>query len=174
MLIRRQLSKLPAGDPILRAQHVIIDLLERGQRDLAWYSATLQHPFPMLCDLKTLARWACACIAQQDVEAHAPADLASRIAELRGVTDWPYGPYWSGSRRDLTMDEPALGMVIAVKVVTAPCLPAARSLLHDLMRTATQVAGFRDGVPVPVGLSSAMRALCDSAYAPIRADRKLL
>lgn len=164
---------LPAGDPRLRTQNVIIDLLDGGQRDPAWYSATSQPTLVVLRDLRMLARWASACVAQRDVEAHLPADLAARIAGFRTVTDWPNGAYWSSARADPTVDESVVGIVMAVKIMTAKSLPAARTLLRDLMRTATPVGGFPDATPAPVGLSPELRAVCDSAYQPIRAIRKI-
>lgn len=65
-------------------------------------------------------------------------------------------------------------MVIAVKIITAKNFSAARALLRDLMRTAIPVGSFPDATPQREGRSPMMRAVCNSAYEPIRADRKLV
>jgi hypothetical protein len=165
---------LPASDPILQAQNIIIDLLDGDARALAAYSGAPQHNFVVLRDLKMLARWSAGCVAQRHVETHLPADLAARFAAFRTATDWPHGSYWSGYRADPTVDETTLGTVIAVKLITAKGLPAASEFLRGLMQTATPVAGLRDAIPIAAGLSPEIRALCDSAYEPVRANRQIL
>ncbi|TMS50913.1 TniQ family protein [Mycobacterium sp. DBP42] len=167
-------ATLPAHNVILRTQHTINDFLSGQDQVLAAFGEAPQHAFAVLRDLKMLARWSSACVAQQYVEACLPADFAERIAAFRAATRWPDGQYWSGCRADLTVDETALGAVIAVKLATAKSFSVASKLLREFIRTATPVARFPDAVPRPAGLGPGLRALRDCAYAPVRAERRIL
>ncbi len=119
-----------------------------------------------------LTRWSGACVDLRAIDAQLPADLTARIAELRNVTDWPYGPYWSCA--DFTVDESAFGAILGLKIITAQHVSTAREYLHVLMRTATPSAAFRDAVPTRHALSPRLRAVNNAACEPLLAGKQII
>lgn len=164
---------LPQGSPIVLAQRRIDDLVRGRERELTLYGPTQHLTAAALRDLKAITRWAGACVDLRAIDAQLPADLTARIAELRNAMDWPYGPYWSNSRADSTVEETAFGAIIGLKVITAENFSTARQYLHLLMRTATPSAAFREAVPTRHALSPRLRAVNNAACEPLLAGQQI-
>lgn len=165
---------LPPDSPILLAQRRIDDLVRGRERDLNMYGPTQRWAFMALRDLKVLARWSGACVDLRAIGAQLPTGLTTRITELRNAMDWPYGPYWSNSRADFTVDEIAFGAIIGLKITTAEHVSTAREYLHLLMTAATPSAAFRDAVPTRHALSPQLRAVNNAACEPVLASRQII
>lgn len=165
---------LPQDSPILLTQSKIDDLMRGRGRELTLYGTTQRWNSMALRDLKVLARWSGACVDLRAIDAQLPAGLTARIAEFRNVMDWPYGPYWSNSRADFTVDESAFGVIIGLKIITAEHVSTAREYLHLLMTTATPSAAFRDAVPTRHALSSRLRAVNNAACEPLLAGKQII
>lgn len=165
---------LPQDSPILLAQRRIDDLLRGRESELMLYGPAQCSASMALRDLKVLARWSGACVDLRAIDSQLPAGLTARIAELRNAMSWPYGPYWSNSRADFTVDETVFGAIIGLKIITAERFSTAHEYLHLLTRTATPSAAFRDGLPTRHALSSRLRAVNNAACEPVLAGKQII
>ncbi len=171
-LRRTDVLLLREATPVLDAQRAVDDLLHDRPPHLAIYRSAPPGCRRMLHDLKLLTQWIFTSVGQSEIDRHLPADIGATVAQHRRSTAWPHGVAWRSARTMPSALDAAVGVVIALKILAVKNVSAATTMLEQLMASSS-TAPYRAPISHPAGLSPAVGAIHDDAYAVIRADQKL-
>jgi hypothetical protein len=120
-----------------------------------------------------LTQWILTSVGQSEMDRHLPADIGAAVAQHRRSTGWPHGVVWRSARTVPSALDTAVGVVIALKVLAVKNVSAATVMLEQLMASSS-TGPYRAPISNGAGLSPAVGAIHDAAYAVIRADQKLM
>jgi hypothetical protein len=171
-LTRTDVLLLSAAHPVLDAQRAVDDLLADRPLHLGLYRGVSPSCRRMLCDVKLLTQWIFTSVAQTEVDRHLPADIGTAVAQHRRSTGWPHGAAWRSARTMPSALDTAVGVVIALKILAVMNVSAATAMFEQLM-TSSSTGPYRAPISDQAGMSPAVRAIHDDAYAVIREDQKL-
>jgi TniQ len=171
-LTRTDVLLLYGAHSVLDTQRAVDDLLDDQPLHLAVYRGASPSCGRMLRDVKLLTQWIFTSVAQNEIDRHLPADIGAAVAQHRRSTGWPHGVAWRSARTMPSALDTAAGVVIALKILAVKNVSAATAMFEQLMASSS-TGPYRAPISHRSGLSPAVGAIHDHAYAVIRADQKL-
>jgi TniQ len=163
---------LPSTHSVLSAQTTVAALLDKDRADFALYSGGTTGRGTALSDIRLLAQWIMCAVEQAKLDHYLPADISNAVLLHRQSTWWPYGRYWRSARVVPSALDTAVGVSLALRVISLP-KAAAALVLQQLMENASNGGPYRRPIARGANLASAVSSVLDVAYTRNNADRKL-
>jgi hypothetical protein len=158
---------------MLGAQATIDALLAGNPPDLALYGGATPRGAAILSDLRLLAQWIMAAVGQVQLDHYLPADVASAVSRHRQSTMWPHDPYWRSARTTPSALDTAVGISLALRVLSLPNTDDAVPVLQRLMNASNNGGPYWRAVSRRSYLTPVLKLALDTAYARDNTDRKM-
>ena len=168
-----EVLRMPRTHPVLTAQTTIDALLNGDRADFALYGGAPPGSQNVLSDVRLLAQWGMYAVEQTQLDRNLPTDVSSAVSLHRQSTSWRHGRYWRSGRNVPSALDTAVGVSLALSVISLQDIAVAVSVLERLLANANNGGPYRRPISRRASLSPALRSVLDLAYSRDSADRRL-